>query len=330
MPPPQRGRPDGRRRVAVDVDVRARGPGDRQAHLLLAQRGSRQGAAVRRLRARGAGAAALDARRPGPAAGRGGHRRGAGRRDRDPRPDAADGRRGAQPQPRRHADAAARPGAVARALLAQRRGGGRGVRVHGRQRPLLPQHRHARLQGWRSTRRATFRARRWWSRWPATARTSGSRSPAPATSGSPVRRRLADGLFLGDYGPDDANPDIGDSAITETAGIGGFAMAAAPAIVRFVGGTVPDALATSRRMREITIGENDRWPIPVLDFAGAATGIDVTSVCRTGILPQINTGMAGRVAGVGQVGAGLVTPPASIFPAALAESARRTRDRGQD
>lgn len=140
--------------------------------------------------------------------------------------------------------------------------------------------------------------------------------------------QLADGLFLGDYGPDDANPDIGDSAITETAGIGGFAMAAAPAIVRFVGGTVPDALATSRRMREITIGENNRWPIPVLDFAGAATGIDVTSVCRTGILPQINTGMAGKVAGVGQVGAGLVTPPASIFPAALAELARRTRARG--
>jgi hypothetical protein len=139
--------------------------------------------------------------------------------------------------------------------------------------------------------------------------------------------QLADGLFLGDYGPDDANPDIGDSAITETAGIGGFAMAAAPAIVRFVGGTVPDALATSRRMREITISENNRWPIPVLDFAGAATGIDVTSVCRTGILPQINTGMAGKVAGVGQVGAGLVTPPASIFPAALAELARRTRAR---
>ncbi|MEV7429825.1 DUF1116 domain-containing protein [Nocardioides sp. NPDC092400] len=140
--------------------------------------------------------------------------------------------------------------------------------------------------------------------------------------------QLADGLFLGDYGPEDANPDIGDSAITETAGIGGFAMAAAPAIVRFVGGTVPDALATSRRMREITIGENNRWPIPVLDFAGAATGIDVSAVCRTGILPQINTGMAGRVAGVGQVGAGLVTPPASIFPAALAALAERTRSRG--
>jgi hypothetical protein len=139
--------------------------------------------------------------------------------------------------------------------------------------------------------------------------------------------QVADGLYLGDYGPEDANPDIGDSAITETAGLGGFAMATAPAIVRFVGGTVPDALATTRRMHEITLGENPRWTIPVLDFAGAATGIDVGLVCRTGILPQINTGMAGKVAGVGQVGAGLVTPPAEIFPAALAELAHRTRAR---
>ncbi|MFP5068986.1 DUF1116 domain-containing protein [Pseudonocardia nantongensis] len=139
--------------------------------------------------------------------------------------------------------------------------------------------------------------------------------------------QLADGLFLGDYGPDDANPDIGDSAITETAGIGGFAMATAPAIVRLVGGTVPDALATTRRMREITLGTNPRWTVPVLEFAGVPSGIDVTKVCRTGVLPQINTGMAGRVAGVGQVGAGLVTPPAGIFPEALAGLAARTRSR---
>jgi hypothetical protein len=126
-----------------------------------------------------------------------------------------------------------------------------------------------------------------------------------------------EGLYLGDYGPDDANPDIGDSAITETAGIGGFAMAAAPAIVRFVGGDVPFALATTRRMYEITRAENPAFAIPVLEFRGAPTGIDVAAVVRTGILPQINTGMAGRVAGVGQVGAGLVTPPAEVFPAAL-------------
>jgi hypothetical protein len=130
--------------------------------------------------------------------------------------------------------------------------------------------------------------------------------------------QVPDGLFLGDYGPDDANPDIGDSAITETAGLGGFSMAAAPAIVRFVGGTVPDALATTRRMYEITLAESPRWSVPALEFRGVPTGIDVSLVCRTGILPQINTGMAGRVAGVGQVGAGLVNPPAEIFPAALA------------
>ncbi|PZS36016.1 MAG: hypothetical protein DLM58_02510 [Pseudonocardiales bacterium] len=126
-----------------------------------------------------------------------------------------------------------------------------------------------------------------------------------------------EGLFLGDYGPEDANPDIGDSAITETAGLGGFAMAAAPAIVRFVGGSVADALANTRRMYEITLSEHDMFAVPVLDFRGTPLGIDVTKVVRTGILPQINTGMAGKLAGTGQVGAGLVTPPAEIFPAAL-------------
>jgi hypothetical protein len=128
---------------------------------------------------------------------------------------------------------------------------------------------------------------------------------------------VPDGLYLGDYGPADANPDNGDSAITETAGLGGFAMAAAPAIVRFVGGTVADALATTSRMYEITLAEHPTFSIPVLEFRGTPCGIDVTKVVRTGILPQINTGMAGRVAGTGQVGAGLVTPPASVFPDAL-------------
>jgi hypothetical protein len=130
--------------------------------------------------------------------------------------------------------------------------------------------------------------------------------------------QVPDGLYLGDFGPSDANPDIGDSAITETAGLGGFAMAAAPAIVKFVGGTVADALAATERMYEITLAEHPMFSVPVLDFRGTPVGIDVTRVVRTQILPQINTGMAGRVAGTGQVGAGLVNPPASIFPAALA------------
>jgi Protein of unknown function (DUF1116) len=129
--------------------------------------------------------------------------------------------------------------------------------------------------------------------------------------------QLADGLYLGNFGPDDANPDIGDSAITETAGIGGFAMATAPAIVRFVGGSVPDALNTTARMYDICVAENPAWAIPVLEFRGTPTGIDVTAVLRSGQLPQINTGMAGRVAGTGQVGAGLVTPPMECFEAAI-------------
>jgi hypothetical protein len=129
---------------------------------------------------------------------------------------------------------------------------------------------------------------------------------------------IPDGLFLGDFGPEDANPDIGDSAIMETIGLGGFAMASAPAIVRFVGGSVPDALRTSQLMYEITLGENAAYAFPILEFRGAPTGIDLTRVIRSGILPQINTGMAGRVAGTGQVGAGLVKPPMECFTAALA------------
>ena len=133
-----------------------------------------------------------------------------------------------------------------------------------------------------------------------------------------------EGLYLGSFGPEDANPDIGDSAITETGGIGGFAMAAAPAIVRFVGGEVGDAIEATRLMYEVTLAENPTYQIPVLGFRGSPTGIDVTLVTRTGILPHINTGMAGKVAGTGQVGAGLVNPPASIFPEAVAALAALT------
>lgn len=132
-----------------------------------------------------------------------------------------------------------------------------------------------------------------------------------------------EGLFLGSFGPEDANPDIGDSAITETAGVGGFAMAAAPAIVRFVGGDVPFALATTRSMYDITVGEHPAFQVPILEFRGTPTGIDVTAVARTGVLPQINTGMAGAIAGTGQVGAGLVKPPMACFTAALAALAGR-------
>jgi hypothetical protein len=128
---------------------------------------------------------------------------------------------------------------------------------------------------------------------------------------------VPDGLFLGDYGPDDANPDIGDSTITETAGMGGFAMAAAPAIVRFVGGQAADALLATRSMYAIALGEHPHFQIPILEFRGTPVGIDVTRIVRTGIVPAVNTGIAGKVPGTGQVGAGLVTPPMEVFTAAV-------------
>jgi hypothetical protein len=129
---------------------------------------------------------------------------------------------------------------------------------------------------------------------------------------------MVDGLYFPGYSDEDAAPDIGDSVITETAGIGGFAMAAAPAIVKFVGGTPRDALHFTKQMYEITVAENDVYQIPVLDFRGTPTAIDLIKVVETGILPAVNTGIAHREAGVGMVGAGLVRPPETCFHDALA------------
>lgn len=125
------------------------------------------------------------------------------------------------------------------------------------------------------------------------------------------------GLMFPGFKEEDANPDIGDSAITETMGIGGFAMGGSPAIVQFVGGTVEDAIGYSEKMHEITVSENPNYSIPTLDFRGSAVGIDIIKVIEKGILPIINTGMAHKVAGIGQVGAGLVNPPMECFEKAL-------------
>jgi len=135
-----------------------------------------------------------------------------------------------------------------------------------------------------------------------------------------------DGLYLPGFSEEDAALDMGDSAITETAGVGGFAMAAAPAIVQFVGGTASMALEITRRMREITLGENEAYRIPALDFAGTPTGIDLLKVVETGILPAINTGIAHKDAGVGMVGAGLVTPPFECFAAAARALVKTLRE----
>ncbi len=127
-----------------------------------------------------------------------------------------------------------------------------------------------------------------------------------------------DGLYFAGYGPADAAKDLGDSSITETAGFGGFSMAAAPAIVKFVGGTPEDATANSRRMRHITLGESNVFQLPALDFRGAPCGIDLRKVIDTGIEPVINTGIAHRDAGIGQIGAGLTRAPLACFTQALA------------
>jgi Protein of unknown function (DUF1116) len=125
------------------------------------------------------------------------------------------------------------------------------------------------------------------------------------------------GLYFAGYNAEDANPDIGDSAITETSGVGAFAMAGAPAIVQFIGGTPADAMRYTREMYDITVTSNPLFGLPSLDFQGVPTGIDIRQVCRLNMLPVINTGIAHRLPGVGQVGAGVVYPPVECFEQAL-------------
>ena len=137
---------------------------------------------------------------------------------------------------------------------------------------------------------------------------------------------VPDGLYFPGYGPEDANPDLGDSAITETCGLGGFAMAAAPAIVRFVGGTPADALDHTRRMYRITLGRNPDYQLPPLGFAGTPTGIDARRVVEIGVAPVINTGIAHREPGVGQIGAGIAFAPLACFADALRGLAASLRE----
>jgi hypothetical protein len=127
------------------------------------------------------------------------------------------------------------------------------------------------------------------------------------------------GLYFPQYSAQDANPDIGDSTVTETAGYGGMAMAAAPAITKFVGGTPQLALQTTLEMYEITFDEHEQFTIPTLNFRGTPCGIDVRKVMETGILPQINTGIAHKDPGVGMVGAGILRAPQKCFGDAFEE-----------
>jgi hypothetical protein len=128
---------------------------------------------------------------------------------------------------------------------------------------------------------------------------------------------VVNGLYFPGYSIADAAPDLGDSAITETAGVGGFAMAAAPAIVKFVGGSAQDALANTLAMTQITLRRNSAFTLPALDFAGTPAGIDARRVVDSGILPVINTGIAHKEPGVGQIGAGVTRAPAACFAQAV-------------
>lgn len=122
-----------------------------------------------------------------------------------------------------------------------------------------------------------------------------------------------EGLYLPGYSAGDANPDIGDSTITETAGFGGFAMACAPAIARFVGGSAQDALDSTREMYEICFGEHQHFTIPALEFRGTPIGMDLRYIAETGILPKLNTGIAHKTPGIGMVGAGVLRAPEQCF-----------------
>ena len=129
---------------------------------------------------------------------------------------------------------------------------------------------------------------------------------------------MPQGLYFPGYSEKDANPDMGDSAIMETIGVGAFAMATAPSVVGFVGaGGVRDALAFTSAMGEITLARHPRWTMPSLDGQGVPAGIDVRRVVETGIQPAINTGIAHRKPGVGQVGAGVARAPLACFEQGL-------------
>ena len=134
---------------------------------------------------------------------------------------------------------------------------------------------------------------------------------------------VVNGLYFPGYSIADAAPDLGDSAITETAGVGGFAMAAAPAIVKFVGGTPQDAIANTLAMTHITLGRNNAFTLPALNFGGTPAGIDARKVVDTGILPVINTGIAHREAGIGQIGAGVTRAPLACFTQAVSQLSRQ-------
>jgi hypothetical protein len=128
---------------------------------------------------------------------------------------------------------------------------------------------------------------------------------------------VQDALLREGFAEDDAAPDIGDSAVIECIGLGGMAIAAAPAVATFFGGTTADATARTRLMGEICAARSKRFTIPALDYAPGPVGIDARLVVELGVTPQISTGVLHRSSGAGQIGAGVAHQPLEPFRAAL-------------
>ena len=126
-----------------------------------------------------------------------------------------------------------------------------------------------------------------------------------------------DGLFLPGYKEADAGLDMGDSAIAETVGWGGFVLGGAPGILTLVGGTPEEALAYTHEMATITTGEHPAYRLPALGFVGAPIGIDIRKVVQSGVTPIIDTAIAHKDPGYPIIGAGLVRPPMECFKQAL-------------
>jgi len=132
-----------------------------------------------------------------------------------------------------------------------------------------------------------------------------------------------EGLYLPGYSDADAGFDMGDSAITETVGWGGFVIGGAPGILGLVGGTPEEALGYTREMKKITVASHPTYRLPALGSMGAPIGIDIRKVVQTGIAPIIDTAIAHKDPGHPIIGAGLVRAPMECFKQGLIEFGRR-------
>lgn len=107
----------------------------------------------------------------------------------------------------------------------------------------------------------------------------------------------------------------GESPITETVGLGGFAQACALSLQEYQGGSPDVMIQRNKEMYSITHGENPDYRIPLFAFQGTPTGVDARLVLETGILPVMDVGLAGRDGG--QIGAGVIRAPRECFEGAM-------------